>query len=65
MLLQLNPPIPVFVEEKGPGYAIGWNDYSQEHHLGWLIAFDDTGEVWEVPNPKVRLQVNYSMGRMR
>jgi hypothetical protein len=62
-ILQLNPMIPVWVDDK-EGYAIGWIDYSQEHHLMWIISFDDTGEVWTIPNPKVRLQKNFSMGRM-
>ena len=62
-MLQLNPTIPVWVDGK-EGHAIGWMDYSQEHHLLWIVAFDDTGEVWAIPNPRVRLQKNYSMGRM-
>lgn len=62
-ILQLNPPIPVWTEQRGTGYAIGWKDYSQEHNMLWIIAFDSTGEIWEVPNPQVRLQRNYSMGR--
>jgi hypothetical protein len=64
MILQLDPYIPVWIEGRGTGYAIGWKDYSQEHNMLWIVAFDDTGEVWEIPNPKVRLQKNYSMGRM-
>jgi len=63
-LLQLNPPIPVWVAEHGTGYALGWNNISQEHHLLWIIAFDETGEIWEIPNPHVRLQKNFSMGRL-
>jgi hypothetical protein len=63
-LLQLSPAIPVWIEGKGEGMAIGWMDYSEEYHLMWIIAFNDTGEVWTVPNPKVRLQKNFSMGRM-
>jgi hypothetical protein len=61
-VLQLDPPIPVWTE-RGTGLAIGWIDYSCEHHLFWIIAFDNTGEVWTIPNPQVRLQKNITMGR--
>lgn len=63
MILQLDPQIPVWVKSKGNGRAIGWVDYSCEDHLFWIIAFDETGEVWMVSNPDVRLQKNISMGR--
>ena len=63
MIIQLNPYIPVMVEGKGSGYAIGWMDYSQDHHLMWIVALDNGGEVWTVENPLVRLQANFSMGR--
>jgi hypothetical protein len=65
MILQLDPPIPVVVVSKGnaSGMAIGWIDYSQEHHLLWVVALDDGGEVWVVPNTDVRLQANWSLGR--
>jgi hypothetical protein len=63
-MLQLDPAIPVWIEGKGDGYAIGWIDYSQEHHVLWMVAMNDTGEVWTVANPLVRLQKNMSMGRI-
>lgn len=63
MMLQLNPPIPVWVEDQGEGYALGWINISQEHHLIWIVAFNATSEVWEIPNPRIRLQVNWTMGR--
>jgi hypothetical protein len=65
MMLQLHPAIPVYHEKHGTGYAVGWQDYSQEHHLIWIVAFDKTGEVWSVPNPEIRLQFNYTMGRVQ
>jgi hypothetical protein len=64
MIIQLNPTIPVWVEGKGTGYALALIDYSQEHNLIWVIGFDETGEIWQVANPLVRLQKNYTMGRM-
>lgn len=63
MILQLNPPIPVHVIDRGNGFAFLVTDYSQEHHKLWTVAMDDTGEVWDVPNPLIRMQWNWSMGR--
>lgn len=62
MMLQLKPPIPVWTS-MGTGHAILVMDYSQEHHLIWTIAMDNSGEIWSLPNPEVRLQRNITMGR--
>jgi hypothetical protein len=62
MMLQLDPPIPL-VTPKGPGYALLVVDYSQEHHLMWVVALDDGGEIWMFENPKVRVYSNYTLGR--
>jgi hypothetical protein len=62
---QLNPPLPVLVLDKGKGYAIGVIDYGQEHNLIWVTALDDSGEIWCAPNPKVRFQRNWTMGRLQ
>lgn len=62
MLTQLNPPIPMFVKDKGTGHAFAVIDYGQEHHLMWVIGFD-SGEIWTVQNPQVRLQHNWTMNR--
>ncbi len=63
MFNQLNPSLPVTVEGKGKGYAFAVIDYGQEHHLIWVVALDDTGEIWSAPNPKVRMSGNWTMGR--
>ena len=63
MIHQLNPTIPVEVVSKGPGTALGWIDYSQEHHLLWIVAIDATREIWIAPNTDVRVQANWSLGR--
>ena len=63
MLLQLNPSIPVFVVGKGVGEALFIQDYSKEDHTIWGVALDDSGEVWWVPNPDIRLLKNYTIGR--
>ncbi|MFO1261122.1 MAG: hypothetical protein U1E68_08630 [Sphingomonadaceae bacterium] len=60
---QLDPPIPLEVIGKGKGLAIGMIDYGPEHNLIWVTAIDDTGEIWCAPNPKVRMQKNWTMGR--
>lgn len=63
MFTQLNPTIPVEVIGKGKGYAIAVIDYGQEHHLLWVVVLDDSGEIWTTPNPQVRVQSNWTMGR--
>jgi hypothetical protein len=60
---QLDPTLPVSVEGKGAGFAFAVIDYGQEHHLIWVVAIDGTGEIWSAPNPKVRMQSNWTMGR--
>lgn len=59
---QLNPQIPL-ITERGNGQAIAVIDYSEEHHLMWVIILDDNGEIWTVPNDKVRGFPNYTIGR--
>ena len=63
MLTQLNPTIPVNVIDKGAGFAIAVIDYGQEHNLIWVTAITGTGEIWCAPNPKVRMDTNWTMGR--
>ncbi|WP_432215236.1 hypothetical protein [Sphingomicrobium maritimum] len=65
MFTQLNPPLPMDVEGKGPGQACGVIDYGAEHHLIWVVALDDGGEIWCTPNPKARMQTNWTMDRHR
>ena len=62
---QLDPTVPVTVEGKGDGFAFAVIDYGQEHHLIWVVAIDATGEIWSAPNPKVRVQGNWTLGRQR
>lgn len=65
MFTQLNPPLPVVVAEKGTGLAFAVIDYGAEHNLIWVTALDRSGEIWCAPNPKVRLQANWTMGRQK
>lgn len=63
MFTQLNPPLPVTVLDRGKGLAMAVIDYGPEHNLIWVTALDDGGEIWCAPNPKVRMQINWTMGR--
>jgi hypothetical protein len=51
------------VLDKGAGYAVAVIDYGQEFDLLWVVALDEGGEIWCAPNPQVRMQNNWSMGR--
>ncbi|CAN5228271.1 hypothetical protein BH10PSE12_BH10PSE12_22090 [soil metagenome] len=62
---QLEPPLPLTVIGKGDGYAFAVIDYGQEHNLMWVTGITATGEIWCAPNPTVRLQGNWSMGRAK
>jgi len=64
MILQLNPPIPVFIVGKGKGYAQALIDNGPEHHLQWTVFMDETGECWTVENPQIRAQNNITLGRI-
>ena len=63
MFTQLNPSIPMDTA-KGSGLALAVIDYGMEHSLLWVVAIDDTGEIWCVPNGDVRAQKNWSAGRL-
>ena len=62
---QLDPPLPMTVVDKGDGYAVAVIDYGQEFDLLWVVALNDSGEIWSAPNPKVRMKGNWSMGRAK
>ena len=62
-MLQLNPMLPVHVVGKGDGYAFLVIDYSQEHHIVWVVAMNKGGAIYAVENPDIRMAVNWTMGR--
>ena len=69
-MLQLDPMLPVEVISGGPtpagkGWALLVLDYSQEHSLLWVVALNDTREVWCVPNRWLRMQENLTLGRLK
>lgn len=59
---QLDPTLPV-VTDRGEGFAIAVIDYGQEHHLIWVVVLDDSGEIWSIQNPQLKVQNNWTMGR--
>jgi len=59
---QLDPTIPM-ATSKGDGLAFAVIDYGIEHDLLWVVALDDSGEIWCVPNSEVRVAANWSIGR--
>ena len=63
MFTQLATPMPVHVLDKGDGFAMAVIDYGQEHDLIWVTAITATGELWCAPNPRVRMQRNWTAGR--
>lgn len=63
MFTQLHTPLPVHVLDKGSGIAFAVIDYGIEHDLIWVTALDEGGEVWCVPNPKLRLEANWTIDR--
>jgi hypothetical protein len=63
MMLQLEPPIPMRTP-KGDGLAWVLIDYGTEYNLMWVVAIDETGEIWTFQNPDVRALKNITMGRL-
>lgn len=64
MITQLNPPLALDTV-KGPGLAHFVIDYGPEADLMWVVFMDKDGACWTVPNPEVRLQLNWTMGRRK
>ena len=65
MILQLNPMLPVIVTSKDnrKGYACLVTEHGEESYKMWSVIMDDSGEVWDVPNPEIRVQPNWTLGR--
>jgi hypothetical protein len=62
---QLDPPLPVFVVDKGNGLAHLVIDYGPEADLVWVVFLDKGGECWSVRNPEIRGRWNWTMGRVK
>lgn len=63
-MLQLNPTIWLKTP-KGVGLCHMVIDYGEEHDLLWVVAIDDTGELWTFPNTQVRALANISLDAPR
>jgi hypothetical protein len=63
MMLQLDPPIPVYVIDKGSGLAHLVIDMGAEYNILWVVILDDMGEIWTFDNTRVRGVKNITMGR--
>lgn len=64
MITQLNPPLPLQTA-KGTGWAHFVIDYGPEYDLVWVVFMDNDGACWSVPNPEVRMQFNWTLGRRK
>lgn len=62
MILQLDPPIPLFTD-KGEALAHFLIDYGPESHLHWVCFLKASGEIWTLDNTRVRAQWNQTLGR--
>ncbi len=64
MILQLNPPLPLFsIPHQEEGYAYFVIEYTQENYLYFVVALDSTGEIWTLDNTQVRFCKNYTLQR--
>lgn len=63
MIIQLNPAIPMMTP-KGEGLAWLMIDYGMEFNLLWVVAINETGEIWTLQNPLVRALKNITQGRL-
>ncbi len=53
------------VTPKGDGWAHFLIDYGPESALFWVVFMDEDGACWTVPNPEVRMEKNWTLGRQR
>jgi hypothetical protein len=64
MIFQLNPVIPLYTP-KGEGIAFLVIDYGIEHDLIWVVAINDTSEIWCFRNREVNAVKNITLGRLK
>lgn len=62
IIQRIDPSMPVLTP-KGPANAHFLLDYSEDHHLFWVCAIRETGEMWTFPNYDIRAQANPTLGR--
>ncbi|WJY17978.1 hypothetical protein QQS45_10115 [Alteriqipengyuania flavescens] len=49
---------------RGKTLALEVVDYGAVHHLIWFTAIDEAKETWCAPNPSLRIQDNWTTGRI-
>lgn len=60
--IYLPTQLPVLTP-KGAGQCFLIFKISEEHYTTYVVALDNSGEIWEFPNTKVRVFPNWTMGR--
>lgn len=73
MTLQLEIPIPVEITAQNlpkgvtasnkRGWCYAWDRCGIDGHRIWVVVLDETGEVVDVPQPEIRVDMNWSYGR--
>ena len=66
MLLQLDPPIPLYIPHRDETVLAHLViDYGIEHSLLWVTFSDIKGECWAYSNEEVRAQYNQTLQRCK
>ena len=70
LITQLHTPIPVNVVAgcgwqgpTGKAMAFAWFQMSIEGNMVFVVAMDETGEIWQVEGPNIRMRSNITWGR--
>jgi hypothetical protein len=63
MMLQLEPPVKLRHKDGRKFTALVLLDYGPDYEMLWIGGFEDSGEIWAVPNRELRLVENVSLGR--
>jgi hypothetical protein len=63
MILQLDPPIPLRHVDGRKFLALLVIDYGPDYDLLWTGGFEDSREIWTLPNKVLRVDENISLGR--
>lgn len=62
-LTQLDPVLPIRIEEKGEGCAFAVISRGHGQDLIWVAVLKDTGEICCAPSPQVRMASNWITAR--
>jgi hypothetical protein len=59
-MTQLDPPLPMETPKGG-----GWAHFLIDNGVLWVVFMDADGAGWTVPNAKVRMSFNWTIGRRK